>query len=211
MIEWHELSQTLLSALKVSSTKIIGQCHSYEELPRYLPVHLMLWCISSGGACFIFIIISRLLLSFALHSIHYLSFDVICFVNSHPKRVRLLVQYLPTYVLEIVDRNRYGLICLLVHTERNSPYKTEENAVSGAKFEELHRSISVLQRRKSYICWRHVDEKINVKELTPRKFPAEAKLLVRCCPKKLTAASESRRQIEDVVFFSLFFFCSFES
>ena len=33
------------------------------------------------GACFIFVIISRLLLSFALHSIHYLSFDVICFVN----------------------------------------------------------------------------------------------------------------------------------
>ena len=41
-------------------------------------------------------------------------------------------------VLEIVDRNKYGPICLLVHTERKSPYTIEENAISGAKFEEIH-------------------------------------------------------------------------
>ena len=52
--------------------------------------------ISLGGEYCIFVIISRLSLFFALHFIPYLSFDVICFVNNHPKRGRLLVQYLPT-------------------------------------------------------------------------------------------------------------------
>ena len=32
-------------------------------------------------------------------------------------------KFLAPCVLEIVDRNRHGLICLLVHTERNSPCK----------------------------------------------------------------------------------------
>jgi hypothetical protein len=99
-------------------------------------------------------------------------------------------------VLEIVDRNRYGLIYLLVHTERKSPYITEGNAVSGAEFEEFHQSISALQRRTSYICWSHLVEKIDVKKSTPRKFTAEAKLLIRYShPKKLTAMME----VEDKV------------
>ena len=81
--------------------------------------------------------------------------------------------------MEIVDRNRHGLMCLLVHTERNSPCSTEENAVSGVQFEELHRRISAQQRRLCYILQSLVDEKNDVKELTPRKFIANVKQLVR--------------------------------
>ena len=123
--------------------------------------------------------------------------------NRGSRIVFMLVQFLPSCVFEVGDRNMYGLICLLVHIERNSPYRTEENAISDAKFEELHWSISTLQRRMSYICWRHVDEKIDVKELSPRRFYAGAKhMFWYGHPKKLTAADRSRRQSEDVVFLS---------
>ena len=64
----------------------------------------------------------------------------------------------------------------------------------------------------NYICWSHIDEKIDVKELTPRKFTAEAKHIfwyVR--PKELIAVNGSQRQSEDVVFILLFFFHLFES
>jgi hypothetical protein len=54
--------------------------------------------------------------------------------------------FLAPCVLEIVDRNRHGLICLLVHTERNSPCSAEENAVSGVQFEELHRRLSTSKK-----------------------------------------------------------------
>ena len=58
--------------------------------------------------------------------------------------------YLPSCVLEIVDRNRHGLICLLVHTERNSPCcaedYAEDNAVPGEQFEELHRRLSTSKK-----------------------------------------------------------------
>ena len=121
------------------------------------------------------------------------------------KRGRLLVQYFPSSVLEIVNRNRHGLICLLVHTERNSRCKPEKNVVFGMKFGERHWRLSVLQRRSSYICWRCVDDKIDEKELTPRKFIAEVNQLVRSfCPKKLTTTNESRRRGEDVILFLLF-------
>ena len=139
------------------------------------------------GSVFYLRIYLSSLISLHFISFSYLSFDVFCFVNNRPKRGRLSVQYLPSCVLEIVDRNRHGLICLLVHTERNSPCSIEENVVSGVQFEKLHRRISALQRRTSYIHWGLVDENKEVRKLTPQNFIADAKQLVRWFyPKKLT-------------------------
>ena len=49
-------------------------------------------------------------------------------------------------VLEIVDRNRHGLICLLVHTERNSPCSAEEYDDPGVQSEGLHQRLYTSKR-----------------------------------------------------------------
>ena len=83
-------------------------------------MHIFRW------ACFIFVNISHLLLSS-----HYIPFII---YPSMWSVLSTIIQKggdcwcnicLPC-VLEIVDRNRHGLICLLVHTERNIQYRTEE-------------------------------------------------------------------------------------
>ena len=138
-------------------------------------------------------------------SFFYLSFDVFCFVNNRPKRGRLLVQFLTSCVLEIVNRNKHGLICLLVHTKRNSPCSAEENAVSGLQFEELHRRLSTSKKRMSnreewsegvepskVYCWRKAIGLVITSE-------------------EIDCSDGRRRQSEDVAFFSSFFFHSFES
>jgi hypothetical protein len=51
------------------------------------------------------------------------------------------VQYLPTLSLEIVDRNRYGLMCLLVHTERKvhtQPKRKLSPVLSSRNFTKAH-------------------------------------------------------------------------
>ena len=45
-------------------------------------------------------------------------------------------------VLEIVDRNSHGLMCLLVHTERNSSCSTEGYDIPGEQSERLHRRLN---------------------------------------------------------------------
>ena len=137
--------------------KIICKCHSYEDSPRYLPYYPRM--ISQNRMMHIFrgsvfylriYLLSFIFLHIPFHSFIYLSmYSVLstivqkggdCWCNS-----------CPSCVLEIVDRNRLGLICLLVHTERNSPCSAKENVVSGVQFDELHQRTSAPQRRMSYI------------------------------------------------------------
>ena len=88
-----------------------------------------------------------------------------------------------------------------MHTKRESPYTTKEYAVSGAAFEELHRSTSALQRWTSYICWTDRVEKIDEKKSTPQKFTAEAKLFdLVLSSEEIDCSDGSQRLSEDVAF-----------
>ena len=92
---------------------------------------------------------SLILLHISFHSLIYL---LMCSVLSTivQKGGDCWCKFLAPCVLEIVDRNRHGLICLLVHTERNSPCSAEDYAedyvVPGEQFEELHRRLSMSKK-----------------------------------------------------------------
>ena len=204
-VVWQEKSQTPPNALDEATNENICQWHSYEDSPRlpcsdtYLQGERVLSSYLS------------LVSHFSSHSLIYLSmYSVLstivqkggdCWCNS-----------LPLCVLEIVDRNSHGLICLLVHIERNSPCSAEENAISGVQFEELHRRLTTSKRRTSYILWRLVDEKNEVKELTPRKFHCWREAIGSVIlSEEIDCSNGRRRRSEDVAFFSSFFFHSFES
>jgi hypothetical protein len=138
-------------------------------------MHICVCLICTSQPSIVFCTIELLALTMSVQE--YLSLDMSCVLRvRHGLLVKkpqvnwalfVLAQYLLFCVLEIVDRNRCWLICLLVHTERNSPQRTEENAIFGVKFEELHRRISEIQRRFSYIFRSLAGVKIDVKKLTP--------------------------------------------
>ena len=97
----------------------------------------------------------------------HLSFDVFCFVNNHPKGGRLLVQFLPPCVLEIVDRNRHGLICFLVHAKRNSPCGTEEECQLWCQVEGTSPKDIWDTEMLCHISQDRSGEKIDAKKLAP--------------------------------------------
>ena len=125
---------------------------------------------------------SLIFLHISLHSLIYLS---MCSVLSTivQKGGDCWCKFLAPWVLEIVDRNSHGLICLLVHTERNSPCcaeaYAEDNVVPGEQFEELHRRLSTSKKINELHNFGLWSKKNEVKEMTPRKFIADAKQLVR--------------------------------
>ena len=119
---------------------------------------------------------------------------------------------LPLCVLEIVDRNSHGLICLLVHTERNSPCSAEENAVSGVQFEELHRRLSTSKKMIKLHCFNLLIEEEWSEGDDPSKVYCRCKAISsEITSEEIDCSDGRRRRSEDVAFFLSFFFHSFES
>ena len=118
----------------------------------------------------------------------------------------------PSCVLEIVDRNRHGLICLLVHTERNSPCSTEDFDVPGEQFEELHRRLSLSKKMNELHRFNLLVEEEWSEGDDPSKVYCRRNAISSVfASEEIDCRDERRRRSEDVAFFSSFLFHSFES
>ena len=118
----------------------------------------------------------------------------------------------PLCVLEIVDRNSHGLICLLVHTERNSPCKYRRLCCLRCTVRRTSPKINYVEEKNELhpvkTCrwdkWSEGDD--------PSKVYCRRKAISSVCTSEEINCSDGRRgRSEDVAFFLSFIFHSFES